>query len=61
MLSTRIMAIIGKKVVVEQDELTVKEYEFILKKLRTADFKGGEFEQFYVVLKKLNNYIVNLS
>jgi len=33
--------------------LTRKEIEFILTKLRTADYKGSEFEMFFNVFNKL--------
>lgn len=37
----------------EPENLTVKEIEFILTKLRTAEYRGIEFEQYYNVVKKL--------
>lgn len=36
-----------------QPELTAKEIDFILNKLRTATFLGEEFEQFYNIWVKL--------
>ena len=37
--------------------LTVKECEFILTKLRSAKYIGDEFEQFYIVFKKITDII----
>lgn len=37
--------------------LTEKEIQFILTKLRQANFKGAEFEMFYVVFSKLSNLL----
>ena len=37
--------------------LTVKECEFILTKLRSAKYTGDEFEQFYIVFKKITDII----
>ena len=34
-------------------ELTQEELKFILAKLRTADYKGNEFEMFYQVFVKI--------
>jgi len=34
-------------------ELTREELKFILAKLRTADYKGNEFEMFYQVFVKI--------
>ena len=46
-----------------QDEqgLTKKEAEFILAKLRTATFKGDEFEMFFTVFKKITEHIKTLK
>lgn len=35
--------------------LTEKELNFVLTKLREANYKGSEFEMFYTVFIKLNN------
>jgi len=37
--------------------LTKREAEFILAKLRTATFKGDEFEMFFTVFKKITEHI----
>ena len=36
-------------------QLNSKEIDFILSKLRQADYKGTEFEMFYIVFKKLDD------
>jgi hypothetical protein len=38
-------------------DLTQQEIQFILTKLRQANFKGAEFELFYVVFSKLSNLL----
>jgi len=38
-------------------DLTDQEIQFILTKLRQANFKGAEFELFYVVFSKLSNLL----
>lgn len=42
-------------------ELTKLESEFILTKLRTATFKGEEFEMFYTVFKKIAQHIKSIE
>ena len=37
--------------------LSIEECEFILAKLRSAKYTGDEFEQFYIVFKKVTEYI----
>lgn len=37
------------------EQITITEIDFILSKLRTATFKGEEFETFYNVWVKLSN------
>ena len=37
--------------------LTETEIKFILSKLRDANFKGAEFELFYIVFNKLSNLL----
>jgi len=52
----RIMGL-GKKKVVEQEAegvLTRGEIEFVLTKLRTAEYKGSEFETFFNIFNKLS-------
>jgi hypothetical protein len=46
---------------VEEEGLTKKECEFILVKLRSATYKGEEFEAFYTVFKKVSNHIRTLE
>lgn len=51
------MGLGGKTKVVEQKAegvLTRGEIEFVLTKLRTADYKGAEFEMFFNVFNKLS-------
>ena len=51
------MGLIEKIKPKKDDGLTKKEAEFILAKLRTADFKGNEFEIFFTVFKKITDHI----
>lgn len=46
-----------RKLVEEPQDLTKKECEFIIAKLRTGEYKGWDFEMFYKVVKKLTDYI----
>ena len=46
---------------VKDEGLTQKELEFILAKLRTADYKGSEFELFFQVFKKLSDGLDSLK
>jgi len=41
----------------EKSDLNKSELEFILSKLRNAEYKGHEFERFYVVWVKLNSFL----
>ena len=41
--------------------LTKIESEFILTKLRTADYKGEEFEMFYTIFRKIGEHINTLK
>jgi len=52
----RIMGLVKKKVVEQKAEgvLTRGEIEFVLTKLRTADYKGSEFETFFNIFNKLS-------
>jgi hypothetical protein len=46
----------------EEDEaLTKQESEFILTKLRSATYKGEEFEMFYKVYRKIAKHIDSLK
>ena len=40
-----------------ESDLTVQDCEFLLAKLRSASYKGDEFEQFYLVFKKITEII----
>jgi len=42
-------------------ELSKEEIVFILAKLRTADYKGNEFEKFYNVYTKLQDTLDNIK
>lgn len=45
----------------EVEGLTKQESEFILTKLRSATYKGDEFEIFYTVFKKIGEHIKTLK
>ena len=45
----------SKKPIKEAEQFTEEELEFIVKKLRTAEYKGHEFELFFNVLKKITD------
>lgn len=52
----QIMGLVGKRNATERETegvLTRGEIEFILTKLRTADYKGSEFETFFNIFNKL--------
>jgi len=42
-------------------DFTQKELEFLLAKLRSATYKGDEFEMFYNVWVKINNNLDSLK
>lgn len=44
-----------------KSDLTVKDIEFILRKLKSAEYKGSEFEQFYAIWVKLNANLETLK
>jgi len=48
---------ITKDQVTSNTQLTQKEIEFVLSKLRLANYTGSEFELFYIVFTKLTNLI----
>jgi hypothetical protein len=57
-----VMGLIEKtKPRVTDESLTVKELEFILTKLRTAEYKGSDFEMYFNILKKLTSGLDNLK
>lgn len=45
----------------DDDTLTKPEVEFILAKLRSANYKGDEFEQFFHVMRKLSDHLKTLQ
>ena len=48
------MGLLGKiQVQKDKNELTIADLKFLLTKLRSADYKGVEFEQFYSLWVKL--------
>ena len=52
--------VIAKKAI-EKGSLTRQEIEFILNKLRNSEYKGHEFERFYVIWVKLNSMLEKLK
>jgi hypothetical protein len=52
--------LIAKKAI-EKGSLTKQEIEFILSKLRNSEYKGHEFERFYVIWVKLNSMLEKLK
>lgn len=42
---------------IKEVDLTIQDCEFLLAKLRSASYKGDEFEQFYIVFKKITEII----
>jgi len=46
-----------KRKSIEDYQITKQEAEFIIQKLRSADYKGSEFETFYKVVKKITDHI----
>lgn len=47
------------KTVADNETFTKDELQFLLTKLRTADYKGSEFERFYNIYVKLQNLLDN--
>lgn len=45
----------------KEQDLTEQESEFILAKLRTATYKGNEFEMFYTIFQKIGRHIKTLK
>ena len=45
----------------KEADLSIQDCEFILAKLRSASYKGDEFEQFYLVFKKITEIIEKLK
>ena len=42
---------------IKEVDLTIQDCEFLLAKLRSASYRGDEFEQFYIVFKKITEII----
>tara|TARA_B100000212_G_C27366029_1_gene530371 strand:- start:804 stop:1022 length:219 start_codon:yes stop_codon:yes gene_type:complete len=47
--------------IITKQGLTIKDLEFILTKLKSAEYKGSEFEHFYAVWVKLSNKLEELK
>ena len=45
----------------KESDLSIQDCEFILAKLRSASYKGDEFEQLYLVFKKITEIIEKLK
>lgn len=41
----------------DNNKLSKNEIEFLLSKMKTAQYLGAEFEQFYSIYKKLSNQL----
>ena len=51
------MGIVNKQKSRALDDLNKNDIEFILNKLRSAQYTGNEFEHFYKVYTTLTNYL----
>lgn len=51
------MGLVSKQKQVQSEELTKKELEFLLAKLRSANYRGDEFEIYFSVVKKITDSI----
>lgn len=49
------MGLVSKSKQVQSEELTKKELEFLLAKLRTANYRGDEFEIYFSIIKKVSD------
>ena len=47
------MGLVSKSKQLQSEELTKKELEFLLAKLRSANYKGDEFEIYFSIIKKI--------
>lgn len=58
-----IMGLVNKKPQTNKEEeaLTKPQVEFILNKLRSATYRGDEFEQFFHIIKKLSDHLKTLE
>ena len=51
------MGLVSKMKKVQSQELTKQELEFLLAKLRSANYKGDEFEIYFSIVKKVSDSI----
>jgi hypothetical protein len=49
------MGLVSKSKQVQSQELTKQELEFLLAKLRSANYKGDEFEIYFSIVKKVSD------
>lgn len=49
------MGLVSKSKQLQSEELTKKELEFLLAKLRSANYKGDEFEIYFSIIKKISD------
>lgn len=52
---------VSEKKVSQEFSLTSEELDFILKKLRSADYKGHEFETFFKIWTKISKILQDLK
>jgi len=52
---------VSKEKVSKELSLTTEELDFILKKLRSADYKGHEFETFFKIWTKVSSILQSLK
>ena len=52
---------VSEKKVSQELSLTSEELDFILKKLRSADYKGHEFETFFKIWTKISKILQELK
>ena len=49
------MGLVSKTKQVQSQELTKQEQKFLLAKLRSANYKGDEFEIYFSIVKKVSD------
>jgi thiamine monophosphate kinase len=49
------MGLVSKSKQLQSEELTKQELEFLLAKLRSANYKGEEFELYFSIVKKITD------
>lgn len=49
------MGLVSKQKQLKSEELTKQELEFLLAKLRSANYKGEEFEIYFSIIKKISD------